>query len=140
MPEQATPVSSSAKLTSAPPPTIIVERRSSPTLVVTVLVMAILGSGAVVWFVAGQSRPKEGLAGNSEATTSTVLLDGFTVNLADPEETHFLRVTMNLAVERLPVPREREKPMSGVPTARVRDTTLNVLTVCKAEALLTPSG
>lgn len=69
-----------------------------------------------------------------------VPLDGFTVNLADPEDTHFLRVTMDLGIDRLPDGADREKAAASIPTARVRDAILSVLTVCKADSLLTPEG
>jgi flagellar FliL protein len=62
------------------------------------------------------------------------------VNLADPEETHFLRVTIDLGVDRLPPGSSEEKSTAAVPVGRVRDAILSVLTVCKAEPLLTTEG
>ena len=67
-------------------------------------------------------------------------LEGFTVNLADIEGNRFLRVTMYLAIDRLPPPSIRDKPFSGLPMARMRDSILSVLTVCKSDALLTAEG
>jgi len=69
-----------------------------------------------------------------------VHLEGFTVNLADPEETHFLRVTMDLGIDRLPDNVEKEKAAAALPVARIRDSILSVLTVCKADVLLTADG
>jgi flagellar FliL protein len=69
-----------------------------------------------------------------------VALDNFTVNLNDGEENHYLRVTLNLGVEHMPAPLNKEKPNSGLPMARIRDTIVSVLTDCKAEALLTHEG
>jgi len=67
-------------------------------------------------------------------------LEGFTVNLADTEETHFLRVTMDLGMDRLPEGVVKEKT-SGIASGRTdSDAILSVLTVCKADALLTPEG
>jgi len=62
------------------------------------------------------------------------------VNLADPEETHFLRVTMDLGVDRLPPGSNEEKATASIPVGRVRDSILSVLTVCKADPLLTSEG
>jgi flagellar FliL protein len=69
-----------------------------------------------------------------------VHLEGFTVNLADPGEPHFLRVTMDLGIDRLPTGSDREKDSAAFPKARIRDAILSVLTGCKADALLTAEG
>ena len=81
-----------------------------------------------------------GHSGEGYAPKYIVHLEGFTVNLADTEETHFLRVTMDLGIDRLPEGVEKEKAAAGLPAARIRDAVLSVLTVCKAEPLLTPDG
>lgn len=78
--------------------------------------------------------------GPSAAPKYLVHLEGFTVNLADPEETHFLRVTLDLGLDQLPQAVEREKPANSLPIPRIRDTILSVLTLCKANELLTPEG
>ena len=62
------------------------------------------------------------------------------MNLADAEENHFLRVSLDLAMDRVPPPLERDRPYSGLPMAQMRDAILSVLTLCKADALLTPEG
>ena len=76
----------------------------------------------------------------SGAPKYLVHLEGFTVNLADAEETHFLRVTLDLGIDRIPNGVERERMAVSLPIARIRDSILSVLTLCKANALLTPEG
>jgi flagellar FliL protein len=117
------------------------EKKSSRALV-TVILLSVMGGAAGAWYYVHHSRFSVA-AQNPDAATApkyVVPLDGFTVNLADPEDTHFLRVTMDLGIDRLPDGADREKAASSIPTARVRDAILSVLTVCKADPLLTPEG
>jgi flagellar basal body-associated protein FliL len=100
--------------------------------------MLVAGAGGA-WFLLRDSNASAQYAAQKPDLT-IVHLDGFTVNLADPEENHFLRVSMDLAVRRLPPPTERDKPNSGLPMAQIRDTILSVLTTSKADVLLTPQG
>jgi flagellar FliL protein len=67
-------------------------------------------------------------------------LEPFVVNLADPEDNRFLRVGIDLGLG---------KPFSGkagkggegdVPSARVRDCILFVLSTWRSDALLAPDG
>jgi len=105
------------------------------------MVAAGLVAGGSIWWLLGRNHSDAATNPASEASIQTVVhLEEFTVNLADPEDNHFLRVTMDLAVGHIPAPLEKEKPNSGLPMARIRDTILSVLTVCKAEPLLTPEG
>ena len=76
----------------------------------------------------------------SSAPRYVAHLDGFTVNLADPEETHFLRITMDLGLDRVPEGVDKSKLAQSLPIPRMRDAVLSVLTVCKADELLTPEG
>jgi flagellar protein FliL len=68
-----------------------------------------------------------------------VKLEGFTVNLADSEASHFLRTTLALEVAEIPGA-NKEKPEATLPIARIRDVILSVLTSSKAEPLLTSEG
>lgn len=71
----------------------------------------------------------------------TVLhLETFVVNLADPEENRFLRVGIDLGLEN-PLPsKESGGEDPGIPTARLRDTILSVLSTWRSDALLAPDG
>lgn len=130
--------------TTANPTTATPAKSKSPVpLLVSVALFAVVGGGAASWLL--QQRSQQGVAVRAEAGSSgapkyLIPLEGFTVNLADPEETHFLRVTLSLGIDRLPEGVEKDKPTVAIPVARVRDAILGVLTSCKAEELLTPDG
>ena len=67
-------------------------------------------------------------------------LEPFVVNLADPEENRFLRVGIDLGLED-PLPAKEGKGGEGeVPTARIRDSILAVLSTWHSDALLAPEG
>jgi flagellar FliL protein len=119
--------------------TIVVERRTSLPVMAAFVFLTILGGGGAAWFAA--QRGTAGAAGKQSASPGQVVhLEGFTVNLADAEESHFVRVTIDLELERTPPPVDKEKPASGLPMARIRDTIIAVLAASKAEPLLTPDG
>jgi flagellar FliL protein len=61
-------------------------------------------------------------------------LESFVVNLSDPEGGRFLRVGIDLGVDSPPASR------AAIPTARVRDTILAVLTTWRSDALLATDG
>jgi flagellar protein FliL len=126
---------------AAQPPAIIVQPKTSLSTIVLVVIIALAGGGGGVWFIQehGHSDTAASPATGTGALT-VAHLDGFTVNLADPEENHFLRVTIDLAIEHMPTPTERDKPNSGLPMAHMRDTILSVLTAGQADTLLTPEG
>jgi flagellar FliL protein len=115
--------------------------RSMTSLIGAVLVAALVGSG-VAWFIIDREHTNVPAAASAlvGAPKYIVHLEGFTVNLADPEETHFLRATIDLGIDRLPDGATKEKVASAMPVARIRDSILSVLTVCKADGLLTPEG
>lgn len=115
--------------------------KSSGGSLIVIVLLAIVGGGGSAWFMMQRSRAADANHANEGfAPKYIVHLEGFTVNLADTEETHFLRVTMDLGIDRLPEGVEKEKATAGLPVARIRDAVLSVLTVCKAEPLLTPDG
>lgn len=118
------------------------DSRSLVVLISGVAVAVLAVGGGSAWFLWQRNA---GVQAALPAETSTspkylVHLEGFTVNLDDPEETHFLRVTIDLGLDHMPEGAEREKPSTVLPVPRIRDTILSVLTVCKAKVLLTPEG
>ncbi len=114
--------------------------KSSAATMFIIVLLALAGGGGAAWFLMQRGHATEAARGLDAAPRYIVHLEGFTVNLADTEETHFLRVTMDLGVDRLPEGADRNKPGAGMPVARIRDAVLAVLTVCKADPLLTPEG
>jgi flagellar FliL protein len=118
------------------------QQKSAAGVFLGIALLAVAGSGGAAWFVMqrGRAMDADRSVGVSGAPKYLVHLEGFTVNLADAEETHFLRVTMDLGIDRLPDGVEKEKAASAMPVGRMRDAILAVLTVCKADTLLTPEG
>jgi len=116
--------------------------KSNAAMIIGVALAAIIGGGGSAWFVMQRNRGVEAShgSGTSIAPKYLIHLEGFTVNLADPEETHFLRATIDLGIDRLPEGADREKPAAQLPVPRIRDAILSVLTTCKADRLLTPEG
>jgi flagellar protein FliL len=119
-----------------------VQPKSHVPLMITIALLAIAGGGGSAWFVLQRGRTAE--AAHAEPTGPPkylVHLEGFTVNLADGEEAHFLRVTMDLGIDRLPDGvSEKDKAAASLPVARIRDAILSVLTAGKADNLLTSDG
>jgi len=66
-------------------------------------------------------------------------LEPFVVNLADPEGGRFLRVGIDLGLERVLGEHSRAE-QSELPIARSRDAILMILTTCKADDLMAPAG
>lgn len=124
----------------APPQTVIIQRKSSFWTITAVAALAIVGGGVAVWSLQRGHPDTAADPATVKPSITVVHLEGFTVNLADPEENHFLRVTLELAIARMPAPVDRDKPNSGLPMAQMRDTIVSVLSVCKADVLLTPEG
>jgi len=70
---------------------------------------------------------------------SVMHLDPFVVNLMDAEGDRFLRVGIDLGLDR--EGGERENPaQAAMSLARTRDTILSILTTCNAEALVSSNG
>lgn len=140
MAENTVPTSVTNNTASAPQETtIVIQKRSSLPLMAALVFLIVLIGGGAAWFFA--ARDTAGAASKTLPSPGQLVhLEGFTVNLADAEESHFVRVTMDLELERMPDPVEKEKPASGLPVARIRDTVIAVLAASKAEPLLTPEG
>jgi flagellar FliL protein len=117
-------------------------KNSSVPLLVGIALLAVAGGGGSAWFVLERGRTAEAsrAAEANSAPKYLIHLEGFTVNLADAEETHFLRVTMDLGIDRLPEGADKEKAAAVLPVGRIRDAILSVLTAGKADALLTEEG
>jgi flagellar FliL protein len=121
---------------------LVAKQRSSAPRIFGLVCLAILGAGGSAWFILQRGHQAEAaVAGAAPSAPKFLLhLEGFTVNLADPEETHFLRVTIDLGVDHLPAGSSEEKSTANIPVGRVRDSILSALTSCKADALLTAEG
>jgi flagellar FliL protein len=107
-------------------------------LVAAVLFLAVAGYAARRLF---HRRP---FTANKEAKAefevrAILHLEPFLVNLADPDGDRFLRVGIDLGLER-DLGEKKRGGESALPLARTRDAILTILTTCKADTLMAPAG
>ena len=113
--------------------------KKSPILMIVgaVAAVAVIGCGAY-WYThraAGTAQAAEHAPG---AERGIVLFQPFVVNLADPESSHFLRVTLQLIVRD---EKEAEHMLkTPVVLAQARSAILELLTLQTAGQLLTTDG
>ncbi len=123
------------------------EKKSSKALLfLGVGFLLLLGLGAGAWMaLSGSEGP--GIEGEEEAEAEEETraevhalfeLEGFVVNLADTEANSFLRIGIELGLER--EPEAGHEGDDAVPTARMRDAILAVLSTWESNALLTQDG
>ncbi len=86
---------------------------------------------AAVWFITG----RRGADGEAAPVRSTLHLETFVLNLADPGQRSYLRVGIDLGLGR-----EKLGADEPPPIARVRDTILGVLGQSRVDDLLSESG
>jgi flagellar basal body-associated protein FliL len=101
-------------------------------MVVPVVAVAVVG----IWFWASRgATPATAPAPESQTQVrSTLHLETFVLNLADPDQRAYLRVGIDLGLGR------EEKRDEAALTAPVRDTILGVLAQAKADELMTAEG
>jgi flagellar basal body-associated protein FliL len=104
--------------------------------IILVALVALVGGG-VAWYFLHSNKPTQA-APEETAPKYTVHLESFTVNLADPQESHFLRISIDVGLGK-PLKASKEGE-SDFPTARVRDAILPVLASGKGDVLVTPEG
>jgi flagellar protein FliL len=96
----------------------------------------VLVAGAIAWMLASRT-PIPSRAEQARRVRCTLHLETFVINLLEPEEKAYLRVGVDLGLD-------REFPCSemrnGPSLAQVRDTVLEVLAGTRAEDVLTPEG
>ncbi len=104
-----------------------------------IVLLGIMGLVTVLDLGCNKGQSAEG-AGKNPKIVAVMHLEPFVVNLADAEDNRFLRVGIDLGLEN-PVPAKEGKGGEGaVPTARIRDCILGVLTTWHSDALLAPEG
>ena len=125
------------------------KKRSTGKFIGAGVVLFAVGFGGWWAFLRPRAAPASDATDQSAAAapaapTTVLPLESFTVNLADPEEGHFLRTTLALGVAGdVPTSGKTEgkaPETGGVSMATIRDSILSVLTTCKSEELLTPEG
>ncbi|MBI1749404.1 MAG: flagellar basal body-associated FliL family protein [Acidobacteria bacterium] len=111
-------------------------------IVVAVVLVVALGAGGWWFFLrpsSAKGAEKEKPAHEGKEVKGTIKLENFVVNLADTESNAFLRLGLEIGLEK-PVPKGEGKEEGGAPTAQLRDGVLAVLTSYRAADLLTPEG
>jgi len=132
-------------------PTPAAETTPKPKSNVLLFVLAglvlLLGGSGATWFFLVHGKSAQAAGESPEKTAKkeaefTLHLESFTVNLDDQEESHFLRVTMELGLGHAPKgePAKEGADNPGFPTAQARDAILSVLSASKADDLLTAEG
>jgi flagellar protein FliL len=109
-------------------------------LLIVVVILSLLGGAGAAWFFLHQGKTAQAAPEPQKVPEYVAHLDPFTVNLADSEDSHFLRITIDLDLGHVPKGADSEKGNGDFPTARVRDAVLAVLTLGKADVLITPDG
>ena len=99
--------------------------------VVPALVLVVIG----VWFWAKRGSEAAVQANPEPRIQSTLHLETFVLNLADPDQRAYLRVGIDLGLNR-----EIKSGEPTVPLAQVRDTVLEVLAQAKGDELITAQG
>jgi len=101
-------------------------------IVFPVLAVVLVAAGAWLW---STRRTEPGLSGAGPQVRSTLHLETFVLNLADPGQRSYLRVGVDLGLGR-----EMGKGENAPPVAEVRDTILGVLAQARVDELLTAEG
>lgn len=86
------------------------------------------------WLWANREDTPSAQASDASTVCSTLHLDSFVLNLADPNQRSYLRVGIDLGLSR------EIKHGEELPVAAVRDTILGVLGEAKVDDLMTASG
>lgn len=109
------------------------EKKSPKVRVWGVVVLMVVLVGVGIWFWA--SRAAEGAPEEATKVRSTLHLETFVLNLADTDQRSYLRVGIDLGLNR------ETKHGEEMPTvAPVRDTILGVLAEAKVDELMTAAG
>lgn len=117
-------------------------------LIIAVLVLGGAGGGGAYWWLRHQGvaaeAPTHGNAAAADpaahdsADSSLLPLDTFTVNLADPGVSRFLRVTVQLVLRGKETAAELEHDSLAV--TRIRSAVLELLTTQRSDVLVTTEG
>jgi flagellar protein FliL len=110
------------------PPT---RRRAGLLLVLPIVILV----GASLWFWVSRKAEPAAAEESGPQVRSTVHLETFVLNLADPDERSYLRVGIDLGVNH-----EARRGEEALPVAKVRDTILGVLGEARVNDLLTAAG
>jgi flagellar FliL protein len=106
-------------------------RRAGLGVLLPVMVLA----GAGVWFWTNRRSDSPPQVNGTNQVRSTLHLETFILNLANPDQRSYLRVGVELGLNH-----EAKRGDEGAPVAQVRDTILAVLAEAKVDDLTTAGG
>lgn len=106
-------------------------RSRALVLIVPVAILAAIGA----WFWMSRGSESSAAANGEPRVRSTLHLETFVLNLADTDQRSYLRVGIDLGLNR-----EAKRGEETAPVAEVRDTILGVLAEAKVDALMTGEG
>lgn len=111
-----------------------------PTLLLLLGVALLVGAGGPG--CKNSAQPPSGMVRDSQGSQikAVMHLEPFVVNLADTEENRFLRAGIDLGLGNPLADKEGKGGESEIPTARIRDCILAVLSTWRSDALLAPDG
>jgi flagellar FliL protein len=122
-------------MSDSQPSSVPAQRKGKSKIAWIVGLAIVLGAGAV--YVGTRTSRPANTPAETESVVSALPLDSFVVNLADPEQRAYLRVSITLALSH---PLSREKEQQAAPVAQARDAILSVLSAARPEQLLQPEG
>jgi len=111
-------------------------RQAKASKLPTILIALIVAGGMVFYWEHHLSTMAEASRSPLNANLAAILhLENFTLNIDDPDQRTYLRVGIDLGLDRDP-----KNENGGPPTAVVRDTILNVLMATKLQDVTTADG
>lgn len=110
--------------------------KSSPLLVLLVLAAI---AAAAYWFVSRRAGEAASSDLKANSVKSVIHLDSFVVNLADPDQSAFLKIGIDLGISSTSLEvKSGDKNTPVLP--QIRDAILSVLTTWQSSRLLAPDG
>jgi flagellar protein FliL len=121
------------------------KKSGKPWILIGIIALVLIAGGAAFWayphFIGGSQSGSDAKAGHVpkpvlEQVKATLALEPFLVNLADTEESRFVKGTFQMGLaEEL-----SEKEKDTVAIAAVRDSIITLLSSKTADQILTPQG
>jgi flagellar FliL protein len=114
------------------------QKKSALPMIVVAVVATAVGGGGAYWYTHRTAHAAQTTEHTRAAERGIVSFQPFVVNLADPNASRFLRVTLQLIV----VDVEEAKHLLETPVvlAQARSAILELLTLQTADQLVTPDG
>lgn len=110
-----------------------------PLILGGAIALLLLVGGGGAWYLHHSKVQASGAPAKADTRPAGIIhLESFIVNLADEGQITYLRASIDLGVDKVPV--DKKEGDGTTPTARIRDAILGVLATRKSEELLTTEG